>query len=79
MCCQCQSQVSETQLSVSESLPEKVNFTDLCARGLKQIVCCTPHFKKSTVVHNQLENNYVLYVVIVTTAGTPWLPSGIHT
>ena len=35
------------QLSVSESLPEKVNFTDLCARGLKQIiVCCTPHFKK---------------------------------
>ena len=34
------------QLSVSESLHEKVNFTDLCARGLKQIVCCTPHFKK---------------------------------
>ena len=67
------------QLSVSESLHEKVNLTDLCARGLKQIVCCYPHFKKSTVLHNQLDNNYVLYVVIVTTAGTPWLPSGIHT
>ena len=35
------------QFSVSESLPEKVNLTDLCTRGLKQIiVCCTPHFKK---------------------------------
>ena len=60
------------QLSVSESLPEKINFADICARGVNQIVCCTPHFKKSTVVHNQLENKYVLYVVIVTTAGTPW-------
>ena len=37
------------QLSVSESLLylKKSIFTDLCARGLKQIiVCCTPHFKK---------------------------------
>ena len=34
---------------------------------------------KDTKEEEELENNYVLYVVIVTTAGTPWLPSGIHT